>query len=254
MGLKVLLPVLIIGIPILLRLITQLLKRPRYRKLVVEEKEPSKKGLLFPAVLTAAILFFIGAVIGIFLAVRPFGGEKAEHRNLPVSGDQIAVITLKGKGEIRIKLLAEESPNAVKAFQTAAKSGELSGRVLQKGILSVTPEGMPALSGLEKNNGVRHLSGSVSISPTGEIYLLGKLPSVSYMELADFVQQAGSEGEQEYTAQDTQDYQEYGGSPSFDLRYTVIGTIYEGVRLIDSLSSDSGKTVEIEAVEFMSYP
>lgn len=206
----------------------------------------------------------------------------------PETGEEIAVITVKDFGEIKIKLFPEECPLAVENFKGLANMNYYDELIFHRVIPDFMIQG-----GDPKGNGtggnsmwggsfdggvsdkLYHFTGAVAYANSGststnssQFYIVDT--DDDYLALG--AQQDPATGEIKYyetfeeagmsAPKNVQDmYYEKGGVPYLDGSYTVFGQVFEGmdvVRAISQVETDPSndkplKQVQMESVRIVEY-
>lgn len=193
--------------------------------------------------------------MGIMAACGEAPLENEEYVNFtpPTAGEEIAVITVKDYGEIKIKLFPEVAPNAVENFKELAKSGYYDGlkvhRIIENFMMQTGDPNGDGTGGTgwqgekfeqENSTQLRHFTGAVSYA-TGRDRLNGSQffivntdnTSCDSDDLAKDLKAMGHEAPDNVIEK----YREIGGAPWLDSDYTVFGQVFEGMDVIYSISA-----------------
>ena len=211
------------------------------------------------------------------LSVSAFSGcsKKPDDVNIknfiqPKKGEEIAVITIKDYGDIKIKLFEDEAPLAVKNFKALAEDrfyDELIIHRVQKD--SVIQGGDPKGDGTggksvtfdSKDNIVKNDEGNIVYTDKGfnqEISdnLLNFTGAVGYatdytsMNKSQFYILSTKKGEVDddyfkllkkdykklFADNVVEKYKEVGGEPYFDGSYTIFGQVFEGMEVVERIN------------------
>lgn len=225
-----------------------------------------KKGLKLGSFLMSALLL-----------ASVFSGCASEAKvdNLPQfereikEGEEIAVITVKNYGEMRVRFFAEEAPKAVENFISLAKKGYynelnfhrvIQNVMIQGGDPKGDGSGGESIWGKDFENEIvenlRHFRGALSMANSGtessnssQFFIVQN--ATQYTDAAldrleenrkasakanktDFTYMADRVREQ---------YKKVGGSPTLDGGYTVFGQVYEGLDVLDRIADCKVKNV-----------
>lgn len=181
----------------------------------------------------------------------------------PEEGETIAVMHVKGFGEITFKFFDDVAPKAVENFLTHAKEGYYDGvkfhRVMNEFMIqSGDPEGTGAGGesiwgeGFEEeiDESILAYRGSLCMASTG--YGMSSLGSQFFItqanpdsEMASMLELYG------YPTGLIEAYNQYGGYMSLNGQYTVFGQVIDGMDIVDKIASV--KVTESETGE-MSVP
>lgn len=180
--------------------------------------------------------------------------QQAEIKNfvLPAEGEEIAVFTVKGYGDIRIKLFEDIAPNSVENFKGLISDGYYDGLIVHRVISDVLiqtgdPKGdgtggephgdTPVAS--EKPDELFHFTGAVGYARASnenvarsQFYIIagGTQTDESFNSYA---MQA-----QKYFAPNVKEiYKEKGGQASLDENYSLFGQVFaEDIEIVRSIS------------------
>lgn len=161
----------------------------------------------------------------------------------PKAGDTIVTISFKDYGDVKIKMFPKEAPLAVTNFITHAKNGYFNGLTMHRVIADFmiqggdpegTGSGGTSVWGTEfKNETVEYLNvirGSLCMANAGPD-TNGSQFFITQLKDANLETFEGlSEIQKEM-------YQNYGGCPWLTGGYTVFGQVYEGMDIVDAISS-----------------
>jgi cyclophilin family peptidyl-prolyl cis-trans isomerase len=186
----------------------------------------------------------------------------------PRPGEEICVMTTEA-GAIKLRLFPDKAPKAVRNFKALAAKGFYDNRpflrvypdfMIQGGALDGTPEyDISSYGKLFEDEFARDLfnfrgalcMGNVGPDTNGNQFYIVQSPKVvqEHLDLSALPLNAKAK------------YQEIGGRPYLDMRYTVFGQVFEGIEAVDAIAKqkadDDGKPLEnpirILKVEFRSY-
>lgn len=187
----------------------------------------------------------------------------------PEEGETVAIIHIKDMGDICVKFFYEDSPLAVENFVTLAANGYYDGIIfhriiddfmIQGGDPTGTGMGGESMWGTEFKNEfsdrLGQINGSLAMARTSQLDTNG----------SQFFINAGPEMTEEYLEYYQvkenlwDDFLEHGGNPHLQDQYTVFGQVYEGMELVETLSSvetDSSdkptKDIVIESIKIKQY-
>lgn len=178
----------------------------------------------------------------------------------PQPGEEYAVLTVGGYGVIKMRLFPEVAPKAVENFKTLAKQGAYTGvpfhRIVEDFMIqsgdtsrvggtgdSIYGEGFA----VELNESVHHFSGALAVARTSDMdngqstqfYIVSNQSVKNYTEaMWDQIQQRTGTN---YSEDTRALYKEYGGAPSLDMQYTIMGQVFEGQDVVDKIASAETK-------------
>lgn len=194
----------------------------------------------------------------------------------PAEGEEIAVITVKDMGEIKIKLFADEMPKAVENFKGLANMNYYDELIFHRVIPSFMIQGGdPRGNGTGGNSmwggsfdgGVSdklfHFSGAVAYANSGSTSTDGSQFYIVDTDDAEVYYGGMSSFEEmglNLPENVEQMYLEKGGTPHLDGSYTVFGQVFEGmdiVREIAKAETDENdkplKQISMESVRIVEY-
>lgn len=189
---------------------------------------------------------------------------------MPVKGEKIAVISVKGFGDIKIKLFPEYAPKGVENFEGLSGIGYYDELIFHR----VMPKfciqgGDPKGSGVggssmwdeefdfETTDSLRNFTGAVAYAHSQD----GKNGSQFYILTTEAADMTDEELKTYNFPQNVVDkYKEVGGAPYLDGAYTVFGQVFEGMdvaKKIGELKTDSGdkplEQVSMDSVKIVKY-
>lgn len=198
--------------------------------------------------------------------------EAAEKQMaMPEKGDTIAIMHIKGYGDVKFKFFEEVAPKAVENFLTHAKEGYYDGltfhRIINEFMIQGgDPEGtgMGGESiwgqgfGTELAYELVPYRGSLCMAMSSLPNSIGSqffITQAHYNEsMSAYLKQGG------YPEGLIEEYREYGGYLSLYLQYTVFGQVFEGMDVVDKVAAvkteDNDKPLEnviIESIEVTTY-
>ena len=211
------------------------------------------------------------------LSAAALGGcaKKAEVASLPQfdqeikEGEEIAVITVKDYGEIKIRFFADKAPKAVENFIELAKKGyynELNFHRVMKDFMIQGGDPKGDGSGgeskwgtgfeVEADNELRHFRGALSMAHSSEpnsngsqFFIVQNSQQYTDKELDQIEasrQENAKTNNTEYLKMADkvrEKYKEVGGTPALDDSYTVFGQVYEGMDVVDKIAACKVKAV-----------
>ena len=178
-----------------------------------------------------------------------------KQMEMPKDGDTVAVIKVKGYGDIKVKFFPEKAPKAVENFITHAKNGYYDGvtfhRVIEEFMIQGgDPEGtgMGGESiwgtgfGPELALELVPYRGSLCMAMSSLPNSIGSqffITQANYSEYAhSYYKNAG------FPIGLLEQYKNYGGYVSLYLQYTVFGQVYEGIEVVDKIAKVATYTEE----------
>ena len=195
----------------------------------------------------------------------------------PSQGEEIAVITVKDYGDIKIKLFPEECPSGVENFKSLISEYEyydntsfhrvIKDFMIQGGDPTGTGSGGNSKWGKgfsqEINPGLCHFSGALAYA-VGEDKLNGSqfyiVTGLTDISADDFQKLANSDTPKYYPSNVIDMYYEKGGYPYLDGDYEVFGQVFEGLDIcfeIASAETDENdrplEAIVIEKAEITEY-
>lgn len=220
--------------------------------------------------------------LGLLTALTLLGGCKSGgDGSLPQfdqeiqEGEEIAVITVKGYGEIKVRFFPDEAPKAVENFTTHAKEGYYDGLTFHRVIADFMIQGGDPKGdgtggesiwgegfGPEPSDKLYHFPGALCMAQSSMPNSIG---SQFYIVQGDAVTEEYLEQVEAYRGETYPDavkekYLELGGTPHLDGDYTVFGQVFEGMDVVEKIAgcetdeNDLPKqAVTIEKIEVVEY-
>lgn len=220
--------------------------------------------------------------LGLLTALTLLGGCKSGgDGSLPQfdqeiqEGEEIAVITVKGYGEIKVRFFPDEAPKAVENFTTHAKEGYYDGLTFHRVIADFMIQGGDPKGdgtggesiwgegfGPEPSDKLYHFPGALCMAQSSMPNSIG---SQFYIVQGDDVTEEYLEQVETYYGKTYPDivkekYLELGGVPHLDGDYTVFGQVFEGMDVVEKIAgcetdeNDLPKqAVTIEKIEVVEY-
>ena len=206
------------------------------------------------------ILKYSSALLAVVLAAGMFAGcskKAAEVESLPqydtevAEGEQIAVMTIRDYGTIKIRFFKEQAPKAVENFITHAKQGYYDELNFHRVIENFMIQG-----GDPKGNGtggesiwdepfedefapeLRNFYGALSMANSGENSNGSQFFIVQ--NKTQYTDEQLNAMEKEYDIKMAkkvrEKYKEVGGTPWLDDAHTVFGQVFEGMDVVDKIA------------------
>ena len=220
--------------------------------------------------------------LGLLTALTLLGGCKSGgDGSLPQfdqeiqEGEEIAVITVKGYGEIKVRFFPDEAPKAVENFTTHAKEGYYDGLTFHRVIADFMIQGGDPKGdgtggesiwgegfGPEPSDKLYHFPGALCMAQSSMPNSIG---SQFYIVQGDDVTEEYLDQIEVYYDKTYPDivkekYLELGGVPHLDGDYTVFGQVFEGMDVVEKIAdcetdeNDLPKqAVTIEKIEVVEY-
>lgn len=192
------------------------------------------------------------------------GADETDQLSRATKGETIAVMKIKGFGEIKFKFFLNDAPLAVKNFVTLADNGYFDGQnfhriiddfMIQGGDPTGTGTGGESIWGEEFENEI-----SSDLLPLrGALCMANSGPDTNGSQF--FIVQAKSDtakevlesGAVKLTEEQEKLFEEQGGDPSLTGSYTVFGQIIEGYDVLDRVAGveteDNGSGEQSKPVE-----
>lgn len=170
---------------------------------------------------------------------------------LPSNGDTIAIVKTT-MGDIKIKLFPAHAPKAVENFATHAKNGYYDGLIfhrvipdfmIQGGDPNGTGMGGESIWGApfedEFTPELQNLRGALSMANSGphtngSQFFIVQASSAPAQMIEQMEQMTAEQG---FPPETTESYKKLGGTPWLDFRHTVFGQVFEGMDVVDAISS-----------------
>ena len=168
---------------------------------------------------------------------------------MPEKGDTVAIIKVKGYGEIKVKFFEEVAPKAVENFLTHAKEGYYDGVIFHRVIEEFMIQGGDPLGtgtggesiwgggfGEELDFELVPYRGALSMASTGKG--TNGIGSQFYIVQANYNEEhANSLKSMNFPEKLIEQYKIHGGYPSsLYLNYTIFGQVYEGMDIVDKIA------------------
>lgn len=181
----------------------------------------------------------------------------ASQLDKPQQGDTIAVMTT-NLGTIKIRLFSDKAPKSVENFVTHAKNGYYDGIIfhriikdfmIQGGDPTGTGRGGESIWGSsfedEFDISLHNLNGALSMAnaganTNGSQFFIVQAKSVD----PNLLSQMEEIGDRMFPAQTIEDYKAVGGTPWLDFKHSVFGQVYEGMDVVDLISSSKVDMVD----------
>ncbi len=195
-------------------------------------------------------------------------GSKVMNFTAPQDGEEVIILTVKGYGDIKIKLFPEYASKGVQNFKTLAERGYYNGLIFHRIINHFMIQGGDPLgngTGGESIWGSRfdggaspyliHTAGAVAYANSGSTATDG-----SQFFIVTGQKYAEEQFSPDYPEEAKKYYIEDGGAPWLDGKYTVFGQVYDGLDIVFKLqqvptgASDKPVTnVVIESMKVAKY-
>ena len=192
----------------------------------------------------------------------------------PKKGEEIAVLTIKNYGEIKIRLFPDSAPKAVENFKTHIKNGYYNGLIfhrvindfmIQGGDPTGTGTGGESIWGSpfedEFNSNLRNFRGALSMANSGSNtngsqFFIVQAKTVA----ADLLAQMEQITDGRFDEKINNLYKQNGGTPWLDFKHTVFGQVFEGMDIVDKIAATDvdgndkpTANVVIEKAEIVKY-
>ena len=200
-----------------------------------------------------------------------FGAAAEKQLSMPEKGETIAIMYVKGYGEMHMKFFEDVAPKATENFITHAKEGYYDGltfhRVINEFMIQGgDPEGtgMGGESiwgkgfGVELHPSLVPYRGSLCMAMSS---LPDSIGSQFFITQANYSEDMNAMLEYYgYPVKLLEEYKNHGGYLSLYLQYTVFGQVYQGLDVLDKIAAVSTDTndkpleeVIIEKIEIKTY-
>ena len=161
----------------------------------------------------------------------------------PKDGEEVVILTVKGYGDIKIKLFPEYADKGVENFKTLAERGYYDGLIfhriinnfmIQGGDPLGTGRGGESIWGSKFDGGVSpylsHVAGAVAYANSGSTATDG-----SQFYIVTGQKYTDDQFAPNYPANAKKMYIEDGGAPWLDGKYTIFGQVYDGLDIVFKL-------------------
>lgn len=209
---------------------------------------------------------------------KPVSVFKKEVLNFtePEEGEEIAVLTIKDYGTVKIQLFPEIMPKEVENFKELIKTGYYDGlifhRVMEKFMIQGgDPKGNG--TGGESFQGEKiagtftdelcHFTGALAYARSSQDYNFGSqfyIVSESEKLTEDSIKQLAAYYKKTYSKDIIDKYIEHGGAPHLDGDYCVFGQVIEGLSVVNKVAkvsvdgySKPKEDVIIESIKLEEY-
>ncbi len=175
------------------------------------------------------------------------GAKKTDQLADASDGETIAVMKVKGYGEMKFKFFLKKAPLAVKNFVTLADNGYYDGQIfhrvindfmIQGGDPTGTGSGGESIWGKEFDNEISKdllpLRGAVCMANSGPDTNGSQFFIVQAK--ADTAKEALETGNMDFNEKQTKLFEEQGGYPSLTGSYTVFGQLVDGYDVLDKIA------------------
>ena len=168
--------------------------------------------------------------------------------SMPKEGETVAIIKVKGFGEMKVKFFEKVAPKAVENFTTHAKNGYYNGvtfhRVINEFMIQggdPTGTGFNGESiwgtgfGTEIAPELVPYRGSLCMAMSSQPNSIGSqffITQANYSQNMENMLKSGG-----YPNGLLEQYKDYGGYLSLYLQYTVFGQVYEGLDVLDKIAA-----------------
>lgn len=194
-----------------------------------------------------------------------------EQMAMPEQGETVAIMHVKGYGEMHMKFFEDIAPKAVDNFITHAKNGYYDGLTFHRVINEFMIQGGDPLGNGTGGESIWGNGFGVELHPSlvpyrGSLCMaMSSLPNSIGSQF--FITQANYSEDMKamleyygYPSKLLEEYKEHGGYLSLYLQYTVFGQVYQGLDVLDKIaavSTDSNdkplEDVIIEKIEIKTY-
>lgn len=165
-------------------------------------------------------------------------------------GEEIAVMTVRDYGEIKLRFFPEQAPKAVENFTTHVKNGYYNGlafhRVIQDFMIqggdpkgdgtggeSIWGEGF----GVEAGDQLYHFSGALCMAQSSLPNSIGSQFYIVQSKSTDNIETKMAYSSVKYPELVAEQYRKSGGTPHLDGNYTVFGQVFEGMDIVDKIAA-----------------
>ena len=165
-------------------------------------------------------------------------------------GEEIAIMTVKDYGEIKLRFFPEESPKAVENFITHAKNGYYDGVTFHRVMKDFMIQGGDPKGdgtggesiwgtgfGPEPSEKLYHFRGALCMAQSSLPNSIGSQFYIVQNSVTDQMEEMLEYSQIEYADIVKKQYQEVGGYPPLDGSYTVFGQVFEGLDVVDEIAS-----------------
>jgi cyclophilin family peptidyl-prolyl cis-trans isomerase len=155
-------------------------------------------------------------------------------------GEEIAIMTVKGYGDIKIRFFKDQAPKAVENFLTHSKNGYYNGLTFHRVINDFMVQGGdPTASGSggesiwgksfedEFSDKLFNFRGALSMANAGAN------TNGSQFFIVQATQPVQSQSKD---AKVIETYNKIGGTPHLDGKHTVFGQVFEGINIVDAIA------------------
>ena len=199
----------------------------------------------FKKVLTTAVCCVFCAV-----AATACGSEEKKEGIVnyiaPEKGEEVIVMTIKDRGDVKIKLFEDEAPKGVENFVGLAEKGYYDGLtfhrvinefMIQGGDPLGTGTGGESIWGDKFDGGTSkdaiHLRGAIAYANSGATSTNGsQFYIVTGEEITDETLELYAANGFTFSEEAIELYKENGGTPFLDGGYTVFGQVYDGLDIV----------------------
>jgi len=196
-------------------------------------------------------------------------GEKGDIVNYtaPKKGEEVIVMTIKDRGDVKIKLFEDEASKGVENFIGLAEKGYYDGLtfhriinefMIQGGDPLGTGMGGESIWGEKFEGGTSkkliHLRGAIAYANSGSTSTNGsQFYIVTGEDVTDETFELYAQNGYTFTEEAQKLYKENGGTPFLDGGYTVFGQVYDGLDIVMDIQTTetdpSDKPVEDVIIE-----
>lgn len=186
-----------------------------------------------------------------------------KQMSLPKDGEMVAIIKVKGFGEMKVKFFEDVAPNAVANFTTHAKNGYYDGLIFHRVINEFMIQGGDPTGtgfegesiwgegfGTELSQSAAPYRGSLCMAMSSQPNSIGSqffITQANYSkDMEDMMKKGG------YPEGLLEQYRKYGGYFSLYLQYTVFGQVFEGLDVLDKIAAVKTESVPV-VIDGVSY-